>query len=148
MEQNPRASACGSTVSARFRSVISRTEATTKGSPVGRHRAQCDVGRELAALLTAEPDAHVHAHGARRRRPLVSGSVLEVPGAQALRDQFLDRPSHQLARRIAGDRLDLIVDEHDPARQVGDDDRIRGRLEELLGEICMRRARPVRSGRS
>jgi hypothetical protein len=69
---------------------------------VDRHRAERDVGRELAAVPAPEPDLAFGAHRPDGRRRGVLGAVAGVGLAQAVRHQHLDRHAHQIGARPSG----------------------------------------------
>ena len=63
----------------------------------------------------------------------VSTRVPDLLVAEVARQQELDRRAHQILTREAGQRLHVMVREHDPAVGVRDDQALRGRLQQRAG---------------
>ena len=110
---------------------------------IGHHRAERDIGRELAAVLALEPDVQVRAHGPHRGLALVGGSVGDVGGTQCLRHQPFDRHADQLVARVPGKRRRQPVHPQHTALPAKHDDRVGHRLEQPLGGLGVNRSRHV-----
>jgi hypothetical protein len=94
-------------------------------------RAQADLDRELAPVATPPDQPRPGAHRPHARVGEVAFAPARVHLAEALRDEELDGPADQLRARVAEEPLGLLVDEHDLAAPIDDDDRVGRRLEQL-----------------
>src|SRR5581483_3424180 len=93
-------------------------------------RAEADLDRELAAVLSfpEKLEAGAHGPGSRRRRVLLAMS--NVGGVEPLGQQNLNRLSDEVAPLIAEHALGLAIHDADAARRVHDNDGVRRPLEE------------------
>ena len=104
---------------------------------VAEHRAERDIDRELAAVLAAAGQLGAAVGGARDR----GVEAVRGPRARALREEVLDRAADELRALVAEQLLGAGVGEHDPARRVDADDRVRSGLQHprpVLGLLARR----------
>src|SRR5258706_6220769 len=93
-------------------------------------RAQADLDGELGAVPAEAEQLEARSHAADLRVRDVAGAMRGMPGAEALGDEDLNRQPPQIGEGVAEQLLRLSVDDHDASFRVGDDHRVRRRLEQ------------------